>query len=194
VPIKTDHYGYQLSDDDIIAKTKRNNDLLFEWLKENPSNAYALYQIGQTYFMLQDFENAQTYFKKSLDIESNRERPYVHTLIISYSESLLQTGRLTEADELLQFLQTKEYQDDADYCCCAGSIHLAHKRFLPAMGEFVRALYAKKCSNKDATHNIPMYNIGVINERLGDFEEALKNYHLCNDFPLADKRIRILEK
>jgi glycosyltransferase involved in cell wall biosynthesis len=193
VPINTDHFGYQLSDDGIFTKAKRNLDLLLEWLKENPDNPYALFQIGQSYFTMLDYDNAYPYFKKSLAIENNRARPYVHTLIVSYSEVLLKTARLAEADELLQFLQSDEYQDDADYCCVAGSIHLTHNRFMPAMGEFVRALYAKKFSNKDCSYNLPMYNIGLINERLGDCEEALKNYRLCTDFPMAEEKIRKLE-
>jgi glycosyltransferase involved in cell wall biosynthesis len=191
-PIDAEHLGYNLNGEELLTKIKRNLELLFAWLRENPDNPYTLYNIGQTFFVIKDYEKAYPYFKRSLAIVNDRGRDYVQTLIVSYGEVLLKTQRLDEANELLVFLQSGAYQDNADFCCTAGSIYLAQNKLLPAMGEFVRALYAKKFTYKEATHNIPLYHIGLINERLGDPEEALKNYRLCTDFPMAEERIRAL--
>jgi tetratricopeptide (TPR) repeat protein len=114
-------------------------------------------------------------------------------LLVSYGDTLLKTKRLEEAKALLAFIQSDEYQDNADFCCICGNIYFHTNQLLAAMGEYVRAMYAKNHTNRDSTHNIPLYNIGLINEKLGDVKEALVNYKLCTNFPLAEKRIKVLE-
>jgi glycosyltransferase involved in cell wall biosynthesis len=193
VPIYTEHYGYQLTQGDKTAKVKRNNDILLAWLEKNPDNAYIPFQIGQSYFMLDEYENAYPYYKRSFEQQNDRNLPYVQTLLVAYTTTLLNTKRLDEAMELLAFIQSEPYQEHADLCCVCGSIYYKTNQLLAAMGEFVRALYAKTFTNRNASHNIPLYNIGLINERLGDTKEALVNYKMCDNFPMADERIRILE-
>jgi Tfp pilus assembly protein PilF len=105
----------------------------------------------------------------------------------------MNTQRFEESNQLLLYIQSLDYQNDADFCCLCGSFLLRQNQPVAAMGEFVRALYAKNATNKDATHNIPLYNIGLINERLGDTAEALVNYKMCVNFPMAEERIRLLE-
>ena len=51
--------------------------LLFEEVEENPFDPRAYYYIGQTYFYLQDYENAFSYYKKRVEITNagyNQER------------------------------------------------------------------------------------------------------------------------
>jgi glycosyltransferase involved in cell wall biosynthesis len=192
-PIYAEHYGYQLSQADKEAKVKRNNDILLAWLERDQNNAYILFQIGQCFFMLDEFEKAYPYYKRSFELQNDRNIEYVRSLLVAYGTTLINTGRLDEAKQLLTFIHSENYQDDADFCCICGSIYLRTNQLLAAMGEFVRALYAKRSVNRDATHNIPLYNIGVINERMGDFKEALVNYKMCVNFPMADSRIRLLE-
>jgi tetratricopeptide (TPR) repeat protein len=191
-PIFAEHFGYQLSPAESVAKAKRNNDILLAWLEKNPDNPYVSFQIGQSYFMLDEYEKAYPYYKKSYELEHDLSREYVKTLIISFGSTLLDTNRMAEALQLLKFIQSQAYQDYADLCCLCGSILLRSNQLLGAMGEYVRALYAKTSTNQDATHNIPLYNIGLINERLGDLEEALVNYRMCTNFPLARQRIQQL--
>jgi glycosyltransferase involved in cell wall biosynthesis len=193
VPIYTEHHGYQLTQEDKEAKAKRNNDILLEWLERNPNNAYIPFQIAQSYSMIGAYEKAYPYYKRSFEQQNDRNLEYVRLLLVSYGDTLLQTNRLEEAKALLAFIQSDAYQDNADFCCTCGNIYFHTNQFLAAMGEYVRALYAKKYTNRDSTHNIPLYNIGLINETLGDVKEALVNYKLCTNFPLAEKRIKVLE-
>ncbi|PKL82210.1 MAG: hypothetical protein CVV24_11320 [Ignavibacteriae bacterium HGW-Ignavibacteriae-3] len=56
------HYGYDVSSDDKKAKAKRNLSLLLEENKKNNSS-YITFQLGQTYDILEDGENAVKNFK-----------------------------------------------------------------------------------------------------------------------------------
>ncbi|MDR0964551.1 MAG: glycosyltransferase [Clostridium sp.] len=194
IPVYLEHYGYLLTREAYVAKAQRNNKLLFEWLKKDPKNPYVFFQIGQSYHAIDEEENAYPYFREAFELSRGRHAQYEKSLIPSYAAVLLSTNRMEEANDLLAFIQSTDYQDNADLCCTCGLIYIKQKRLLLAMGEFVRALYAPIHTNHDATHNIPLYNLGFINEKLGDPKEALANYRMCHDFPLATKRIAFLEK
>ncbi len=53
------HLGYNASEEIINKKINRNLRLLKESLEENPNDGYILFQLGQTYIMIRDFENAK---------------------------------------------------------------------------------------------------------------------------------------
>jgi glycosyltransferase involved in cell wall biosynthesis len=55
------HIGYNVSKEEKQKKAKRNLDLLLEEYKNNNSGYYA-FQLGNTYKVLKDFENAKKYY------------------------------------------------------------------------------------------------------------------------------------
>jgi glycosyltransferase involved in cell wall biosynthesis len=193
IPLSVEHFGYLLSPEDKIAKVKRNNDILLARLEQEPDDAYVLFQIGQSYFMLDEYDEAFPYFKRSFELHHDLSVAYVHTLVVSYGSTLLNIKQMDEATSLLKFIQSEDYHKNADFCCLCGSIYFHKNQYGAAMGEFVRALYGSHSVNQDATHNIPLYNIGLINEILGDPQEALVNYKMCVNFPMAERRIQMLE-
>lgn len=191
LPLTAEHYGYVLSEEEMQAKIKRNNDLLFSMLEKDPENAYVLFQIGQAYFMADDYEAAYPYLRKSLLLEAQPTYEYVHNLVISYGYCLLHTERLEEAMNLLQLYDY--YCISSDFCCLAGDIYLRNNYPLKAMAQYVKAMSCDISFVEDSKFNIPVYNIGYINEMLGDIPSALMQYKRCKDFPLAEERIKYLE-
>jgi glycosyltransferase involved in cell wall biosynthesis len=195
LPLTVEHYGYQWTKNDKKAKIKRNNDILLAWLEREPDNAYVNFQLGQSYFTLGEYENAYPYFHKSFLLEHDPQARFVWLLTVSYGYTLLYTGRLKEAEELLRLLRSDQrYRECADTCCLAGSIYLHRNQYLQAMGEFIKAMSSKTSFQEDAKYDIPVYNIGYIQELLGDRKAALEQYRRCRDFPKAARRIRILEE
>lgn len=191
LPITIEHYGYDLTPEEQQKKAKRNIDLLLSHLEKEPDNPYVLFQIGQTFFMFGDYESACPYFSRSLALEGSNEKEYMHLLLTSYGYSLLHTEQLEEALHLLQAFISR--YETSDFCCLAGSIYLKSGQFVKAMAEFLKAMHCETFHVEDARHNIPLYNMGYINELLGDTKTALLLYKRCMNFAMADERIHSLE-
>lgn len=63
--IEIDHYGYNLSKNDLQSKAKRNLSILLNQYDETKSSYYA-FHLGQSYAILNEKENAVKYFSASL--------------------------------------------------------------------------------------------------------------------------------
>ncbi|PIQ09849.1 MAG: hypothetical protein COW71_04745 [Ignavibacteriales bacterium CG18_big_fil_WC_8_21_14_2_50_31_20] len=63
--LKIDHYGYNISEEDLQKKAKRNLEILLEEYAES-SSSYFAFQIGQSYGTLKEKENAKKYFTYAL--------------------------------------------------------------------------------------------------------------------------------
>jgi len=191
LPVTVIHHGYDLNDEEKAKKAKRNNDLLFTALKKEPMNPYLLFQIGQSYALMEDRENACIYFRKSLALNDNPAHEYVHTMLTTFGYSLLYTNQVDEALALIHTYRAR--YDTSDFCCLAGTAYLESRQYLKAMGEFLKAMNCDKFNVEDTRHDIPLYHMGYINELLGNSAAALRLYKSCHNFPLAGERIRYLE-
>src|SRR5574344_682102 len=81
------HYGYNGAD--LITKCQRNISLLLEDYSLYPTDAYILYQLGKSYYMLQDYENAYRYFGEGLCQDVDPSLDYVQDMVESYGYTLL---------------------------------------------------------------------------------------------------------
>jgi glycosyltransferase involved in cell wall biosynthesis len=82
------HIGYNLAEDGLKEKAKRNLQILLSEYRNNPSSYYA-YQLGQTYGVLNDKQNAEKYFLISLQNEElkNEYRSVANRyLAVNYAE------------------------------------------------------------------------------------------------------------
>ncbi|MFA4924889.1 MAG: glycosyltransferase family 2 protein, partial [Ignavibacteriaceae bacterium] len=71
--IEIDHYGYNLSKDDLKKKAKRNLEILLKQYAETKSSYYA-FHLGQTYVVLNEKEKAEEYFTFALqDVKLEKE-------------------------------------------------------------------------------------------------------------------------
>lgn len=60
------HYGYSLNQDDLKNKQNRNLQLLLLEEKQNPNNAYTLYQLAKTLLALNRLAEAENYIQKAI--------------------------------------------------------------------------------------------------------------------------------
>lgn len=63
--IEIDHYGYNLSKDDLKVKAKRNLSILLKQYETEKTSYYA-FHLGQTYAILNEKEQAEKYFTEAL--------------------------------------------------------------------------------------------------------------------------------
>lgn len=169
---------------------ERNNALLFRELEKEPENPYLYFQIGQSYNMIYDYENSYIYYQKALGYDVNPDEEWVQMMIIAYANALLHTGR--EADALQLEAVYDAFAVTADFLCIMGQIYLANGQYMKAMMEFVKAIHCPTAREVGTNSFIPTYNIGLINEMMGEKKAALTHYRNCGNFPMAVEKVKEL--
>jgi glycosyltransferase involved in cell wall biosynthesis len=189
IPLTLFHTGY--TDTNITTqKAQRNLALLLKAYKDNPSDSYTLFQLGQTYRMLDMPQDALSYFEAALALDVNPELDYVHTLVECYGYTLLDLKQNQKALELYGVYDT--FATRADFVFLMGVIAMNNGLFEQAITEFKKAVTIPHYSVKGVNSYSAYYNIGVIYECLGNKEEAIANYKKCGDFAPAVARLTVI--
>ncbi len=192
VDVNTEHSGYVGTIEELTEKAMRNAVLLEKMIAENPNDPYLYFQMGQCYNMLHDDKKALFYYRKGLRFDVDPDMEYVQMMVIGYGYALLHLELYEEALTLVNIYDT--FAVSADFICLIGLIHLRTGNLLSAMGEFLKAISCPVSHAVGANSFIPYYNMGCINELLGDPTSALALYQKCGDFPMAAARIEELSK
>lgn len=190
IPLILNHSGYSGNEEMLREKAQRNISLLLKDLEAHPDNPYTYFQIGQSYNMIHDDENACLYYGKGLSYDVDPAAEYVQMMVIGYGYALLHLGRTEEAMGLSGVYDA--FAVSADFLNLMGLIYLRNGQYMKAMLEFVKALSCNTAHVVGANSFIPSYNIGLINEMMGNKEAALMHYRKCGDFPMALEKIREL--
>lgn len=191
LPLIVEHQGYNGSPEELAQKANRNNELLLKMLEENPDDPYLYFQIGQSYNLLHDDEKACYYYGKGLEYEVEPKAEYVQMMVIGYGYALLHLERYEEA---LQFQNIYEdFAFTADFVCLMGLIYLRNGLILQAMQEFLKATAIDEAHVDGANTFIPNFNMGCINEVLGNTDVAIALYQKCGNFQPALDRLAELK-
>lgn len=192
INLKVEHTGYVGTADELYKKSMRNLKLLEGMLERNPDDPYLYFQIGQCYNLLHDDRNAAIYYERGLSYEVNPDAEYVQMMLIGYGYALLHLEEYEAALSLQNVYE--EFSTSADFFCLMGLIYLRTGNLLRAMAEFLKALSCPIAHTQGSDSFIPYYNMGCINELLGEPSSALSLYKKCGNFPMALNRITELEK
>lgn len=190
IPLLLNHSGYNGSEEALQEKALRNISLLEKDLETHPDNPYTYFQIGQAYNMIHDDENACLYYGKGLSYDVDPAAEYVQMMVIGYGYALLHLNRAEEALGLSGIYDA--FAVSADFFTLMGLIYLRNGQYMKALLEFVKALSCDNAHVVGSNSFIPSYNIGLINEMMGDTEAALLHYSKCGDFPMALEKIKEL--
>lgn len=192
LPLTVEHCGYNGTPEEMRQKADRNNELLLKMLEETPNDPYLYFQLGQSYNMLHDDEKACYYYGKGLEFEVEPQLEYVQMMVIGYGYALLHLERYQEA---LQFQNIyDDFSFSADFVCLMGLIYLRNGLVIQAMKEFLNATTINHVHVEGANSFIPTFNMGCINEVLGDIDTAVALYKKCGNFKPALDRLRELGK
>lgn len=190
IPLVVDHCGYNGTIEDLQKKAERNNELLLQMLEKTPNDPYIYFQLGQSYNMLRDDENACYYYGKGLEYDVDPRAEYVQMMVIGYGYALLHLERYEEA---LQFQNIyDEFATSADFVCLMGLIYLRTGNIVEAMTEFLKATTFETARTEGANSYIPTFNMGCINEVLGELDTAIALYKKCGSFKPALDRLQEL--
>ena len=187
VKIKVNHVGYYGNEK--INKAHRNNELLLKML-EKEEDPYVYFQLGQSYHILQDEEKAYYYYGKGLSIDTDEKLLYVQLMVVGYGYAMLNTNR---AEQALGYEGIYDsFSHIADFVCLMGLIYLRNGFVAGAIREFTKATKIEYCFSDAANSVVPNYNLGCINQVLGNNEEAKEYYKKCGSFAPALERMKEL--
>ena len=192
LPCLVDHCGYAGTQEELMAKAERNNELLLKMLKDSPDDPYLYFQLGQSYNILHDDEKACYYYGKGLEYDLDPALEYVQLMVNGYGYALLHLGRYEEA-LLFENIYT-EFAFTADFVCLMGLIYLRNGLPLQAMQEFLKATSFETASVEGANTFIPTFNMGCINEVMGNIDVAITLYKKCGSFQPALDRLAALKE
>ncbi len=189
LPLTFYHAGYSTA---AVRKEKaaRNIAMLETHRKENGPDPYILFQLGQTYFGLSDYERALPYFDQALAMEVNEKEEYVQTMVESYGYCLLNLKMYKKALELEGIYDI--FSKKADFVFLIGLIYMNNALFPQAIREFQKATAIPFFSVEGVNSYKAHYNIGVIYECMGNLPEALAYYEKCGAYGPAMERRKIL--
>lgn len=188
--IKCEHSGYQGSEADMLAKSKRNEELLLKDLAKNGGDPYTYFQLGQCYNGFDD-KKALYYYSKGLEYDVDPSLEYVQMMVIAYGYALVHLERFDEALTLESIYD--EFATSADFITLMGVIYMRSGQYLKAMAEFLKATMHPVAHNEGANSYIPLYNMGIINEMAGNKADAISYYERCGNFKQAKDRLNELK-
>lgn len=101
LPMEVIHYGYALPKEEMQKKQLRNLELLYHNLEENPDDLYTLFQIGQSEFILGNYEKSIQYYERAVAQNPTAEFYFVHILITSLAKAYVMVERKEDALEVM---------------------------------------------------------------------------------------------
>lgn len=102
IPMEVIHHGYALTGEAMEKKQRRNLDLLHKVIEKDGGTGYHYFQMGQSYFVLDDIDSAISAYEKSLSMVESVEHVYVPELIMSLAKAYCRRDRFPDALELLE--------------------------------------------------------------------------------------------
>lgn len=192
VGITVDHVGYAKEVVSKKSKLTRNISLLKEAISAAPHDPYLHYQLGKSYYMAKDYQQAYDSFQTALSQPVNFAYEYVQDLVESYGYALINTERYPQALALEQY--TIYYQGSPDFTFLLGLICMNNAQFSKAVENFLKCTGMKEGKMQGVNSYLANYNIAVIYEILGYTKESAAYYQQCGNYPLAKKRLAIIEQ
>lgn len=187
LPLSVRHTGYTGTTDDLETKAQRNISMLLSELHKHPEDPYLYYQLGESYMLKNDYENAYSYFDRGfyLDVDENLE--YVQRMIVSYGYSLLYTKRIEKALALANVYDA--FSGSADYLFLMGNIYLKARLNDKALMEFLKATTVQHHFDEGTNSYRAYHNIGCIYEAYGQYDKARLYYTKAGDYPMSVQRL-----
>lgn len=189
VPIKVLHTGYSGKKEDLLKKARRNIKLIEKELTKNPNSPYDLFQLGQSYYFIEDYKNAVTYFARAFTYDLDPKLSYVKSMIVSYGYALSNLNYTKDALAICEEVHSY-FESYADFMFLCGFLYMKNGPWEKAVEHF------KKCTElNDASSDVstPAYfNLACIYEVLGDKEKALSYFRRVPTFRDSADHIKYL--
>lgn len=137
MPMEVIHHGYAIGPEEMKKKQKRNLDMLAKSLETNPDDPYVYFQMGQSNYVIGNYEEAVECYKKALSYNPKTTFDYVQILIVGLANAYKRLARFKEALELMD-----KYADEcktARYVFVHAIVNYDNDEILKALVLFIKA-------------------------------------------------------
>lgn len=141
LPLEAEHHGYDIDETEMQKKQERNLKLLQSSIGETPFDDYLYFQIGQSYYVLGEYEAAAEAYAKSFDLLDNIEKGFVKHAVISYTKTLHKLKRYEEQIKLQ--LAYEHMVQSAEFSYYMGCAFQEQREYLKALLTFVKITQMK---------------------------------------------------
>ena len=139
LPVNIVHLGYNISGEEMEKKQQRNIELLKGCVENEPGNSYLWFQLGQSHYIIKDFENAVLYYRKSLELlNEDLSTGHAQELLISLSKAYAGLERYEEALDIL--LKYADRCKSAKYAYATALAYIENESPMKAMLEFIKII------------------------------------------------------
>ena len=152
------------------AKYKESIDAFHSVLETEPDNADVYNNLGVAYSCVSDFEHAETYFIKALELDPQLAQAY-----INLSDLYYKAGDLASALGTLQ-RGSYELQDNLAIAHLLARVYIDDQRWEDAICELERVLDGEP-ENYDA-----YYDLGHVLFEVGDYEGVISNLETVTEY------------
>ena len=151
-------------------KYNESIDAFHSVLETEPDNADVYNNLAVAYSCVADFEHAETYFIKALELDPQLAQAY-----INLSDLYYKAGDLASAVGTLQ-RGSYELQDNLTIAHLLARVYIDDQRWEDAIEELERVLDGEP-ENYDA-----FYDLGHVCFELGDYEGAISNFETVTEY------------
>lgn len=181
IPLTFYHEGYMGTPEQLVAKAKRNNNLLFKELEKTPDDPYIYFQIAQSYGLMSDKENQYIYFQKAYDLSPNINDVYTSELILSLGHSFIDREEYGKAINLY-IKHYHELKNWADFLCFGAYAYIKSGSLIEAIAICKSALKTVDYHIEGSNNIIPNYYLGCIYETYGNLSLARDYFSITGNY------------
>ena len=141
MPMEVIHHGYNITGEEMEKKQLRNLRLLEKQLEKDSQDPYIWFQIGQSQYILTNFDKAVEAYETALSLNPATGRFFVEILIESLSKAYLNVNRTQDAVDLL--LKYSETFKTAKFVFGLACSYQENGQKLQALMHFIKATTMK---------------------------------------------------
>lgn len=191
IPLTVEHEGYIGTFEDISRKARRNLAILLDSEKDFP-DSYTYFQIGQSYYIMQQWEKAREYYEKGLSFDLSPTSEFVQLMIISYGYTLLHLGEKDTAREFFELIE-EPFDFYADFQFFMGYLYLKCESYMKSVLYFIKATQRSHFHTQGTNSYLAYYHLGILYEMMGNLDLARSFYKKSEDYTPSRERLDKLD-
>ncbi|WP_257981575.1 tetratricopeptide repeat-containing glycosyltransferase family 2 protein [Pectobacterium brasiliense] len=190
-PLSFMHNGYTKEIIESKDKIARNITLLQHAIDKTGDDAYLHYQLGKSYYLGKNYEQAIKNFEISLSLQKDEREDYSEVLIECYGYCLIKTAQYEKSLDILQY---EKQNPSTDFIFLKALILMNNSNFQGALDNFQQCIRMPPGRKTGVNSYKANHNIAVILECHNMLDEAVEFYKKCGNYAPAQAGItRILE-
>lgn len=170
MPMEVIHHGYNISGQEMVDKQVRNLRLLGKQLAKDPQDPYTWFQIGQSQYVLMNYDKAVDAYEMSLSLEADLDRYFMEILIESLSKAYINVNRAQDAVNLL--LKYGDHYKTAKFVFALAGAYQENDQMLQALMTYIKATTMKDKDTLGDSLLICYNNIIAIYHKMGQPDMA----------------------